>query len=369
LTKIRKPKIWKRLCLLAAALSCVSASPAAEQDSLKQAVALFNKGDYAACTALLNRDINGSLKNNAAAHYYLGTALLRLNQNNAAAEHYLSTSKLAPGTVYDDYSRKALKSIMARAGNMPNSLKEQYQALTNPGRSGQTAATNSQSTNSGYRQTEDDDQTLPTAALKDVDSTFISTGRHTADTDRTLVQVMRAIKLVPKNIVDELKAGGISVLVTPTILEAMPGSAMDKPRGYDHGGGYTNCGALFHSPRIFIGERVSYLSSVPYLNRNIASSMLHEMGHAYDSVKGHLSQSGEFDRCYKEDFSHITNTQRTRHSYYTQSDGAGASEIFAQLFSYAIYKSQVKADEDASDLQITFPRCTKYIKDLIKSNR
>ena len=97
--------------------------------------------------------------------------------------------------------------------------------------------------------------------------------------------------------------------------------------------------------------------------------LLHEMGHAYDSVKGHLSQSGEFDRCYKEDFSHITNTQRTRHSYYTQSDGAGASEIFAQLFSYAIYKSQVKADEDASDLQITFPRCTKHIKDLIKSNR
>ncbi|MBI5172208.1 MAG: hypothetical protein HY986_04935 [Candidatus Melainabacteria bacterium] len=369
MTSSQKVKIWKRLCLLAAALPCVSASPAAAQDSLKQAVAMFNKGDFSSCTALLNRDINGSLKSNATAHYYLGTALLRLNQNNAAAEHYLATSKLAPGTVYDDYSRKALKSIMGRAGNMPHSLKEQYQALTNQGSTSQTAASNSESTKSNYRQSEDDDQTLPTAALKDIDSTFISAGRRTADTDRALIQVCRAVKLVPKTIVDELKAGGISVLVTPTILEAMPGSAMEKPRGYDHGGGYTNCGAMFHHPRIYIGERVSYLSSVPYPNRNIASSMLHEMGHAYDSVKGHLSQTGEFERCYKEDFSHITNTQRTRHSYYTQSDGAGASELFAQLFSYAIYKTQVRADEDASDLQVTFPRCTKYIKDLIKSNR
>ncbi len=353
---------------MAAALSCVG-PPAMAQDSLRQAVALFNKGDFSACTTLLTRDINGSLKSNAAAHYYLGTALLRMNQNNGAAEHYLATSKLAPGTVYDDYSRKALKSIMARAGNMPNTLKEQYQALTNQGRTGQTTASNSESTNSGYRQTEDNDQTLPAAALKDVDSTFITVGRRTADTDRTLVLVCRAVKLVPKNIVDELKAGGISVLVTPTVLEALPGSAMDRPRGYDHGGGYTNCGAMFRHPRIYIGERVSYLSSVPYPNRNIASSMLHEMGHAYDSVKGHLSQTGDFERLYKEDFSHITNTQRTRHSYYTQPDGAGASELFAQLFSYAIYKTQVRADEDASDLQVTFPLCTKYIKDLIKSNR
>ncbi len=362
-------------CLYAAAIALYcgfSGTAALAQESLKQAIALYNKNDFASCTAILSKDINGSLRNNASAHYYLATACLRQGQNNAAAEHYLATSRLAPGTVYDSYSKKALQSIMARASTVSAAIKEQYQrqssqvqTATSSGAS--SVSSTSSSSSAGF--SEVSDPTLQPASLKDVDTTFITVQRRTADTDLTLIQVCRALKSVPKEIVEDLKSGGITVVVTPTVLEAMPGYAMEKPRGYAHGGGYTNAGALFHSPRIVIGERVSYLSSVPEPNSRIASSMLHEMGHAYDHIKGHISQKGKFKECYQEDFSHITNTQRTRHSYYTQENGAGASELFAELFSYGIYKSQLRSEQGAADLQLTFPRCTKYIADLIRSNR
>ncbi|MBP9808885.1 hypothetical protein KBF38_11345 [bacterium] len=342
------------------------------QASLNQAIALYNKNDFASCSSLLSKDINGSLRNNASAHYYLASAYLRLGQNNAAVEHYLATSRLAPGTVYDTYSKKALQSIMARAGNVPEAIKDQIKRQSSQGQA-QTAAstgsnTESNSSSSG-RVSEIDDPTLASATLKDVDSSFITVLRHTADTDRALIQVCRALKLVPKQIVDDLKGGGITVLVTPTVLEAKPGSAMEKPRGYNNGGGYTNAGALFSHPRIVIGERVSYLSGVAQPNNSVASAMLHEMGHAYDHVRGGLSHKGKFKDCYQQDFGHITNTQRTKHSYYTQEGDAGASELFAQLFSYDIYKSQVRNDQEAADLQATFPLCTKYMSDLIRSNR
>lgn len=340
------------------------------QASLNQAIALYNKNDFASCSSLLSKDINGTLRNNVGAHYYLASALLRLGQNNAAAEHYLATSRLAPGTVYDTYSKKALQSIMARASNLPEAIKQQITRQSSSGQAqtaSSTGTNTSRSSNTGFNETSD--PTLAAATLKDVDSTFITVLRRNADTDPTLIQICRALKLVPKQIVDDLKGGGITVLVTPTVLEAMPDSAMEKPRGYNHGGGYTNAGALFSHPRIVIGERVSYLSSVPQLNTTVASAMLHEMGHAYDHVQGGLSHKGKFKDCYKQDFAHITNTQRTKHSYYTQEGDAGASELFAQLFSYCIYKSQVSADQDAADLQVTFPLCTKYMSDLIRSNR
>lgn len=358
---------------MAVLFSCfANSTQALAQESLKQAIAFYNKNDFASCSGLLAKDINGSLRNNVGAHYYLASALFRLGQSNNAAEHYLATSRLAPGTVYDTYSRKALQTIMARAGNMPEALKEGYKRLNSTGQA-QTAVstgsnTESNSSSSG-RFSEIDDPTLAAATLKDVDSSFITILRHNADTDRTVIQVCRALKLVPKQIVEDLKGAGITVLVTPTVLEAMPGSAMEKPRGYNHGGGYTNCGALFSHPRIIIGERVSYLSGVAQPNTSVASAMLHEMGHAYDHVQGNLSHKGKFKDCYQQDFAHITNTQRTKHSYYTQEDGAGASELFAQLFSYNIYQSQVRNDQEAADLQVTFPLCTKYMSDLIRSNR
>ena len=349
-------------------ITCLwSGTAALAQESLKQAIALYNKNDFATCSSVLSKDINGPLKNNYAAHYYLASALFRLGQNNAAAEHYLTTSRLAPGTVYDAYSKKVLASIMSRASNLPESLKAEYRrqtAQTKP--QTQTASTSS---NSNDDVDETNDPTLAPATLKDVDSSFITIARQGADTDRTVIQVCRALKLVPKQIVDDLKGGGIKVLVTPTVLEAMPGSAMEKPRGYNHGGGYTNAAAVFSHPNIIIGERVSYLSGVPEPNTRVASAMLHEMGHAYDHVQGGLSHRGKFKDCYDQDFAHITNTQRTKHGYYTQEDGAGASELFAQLFSYCLYSAQISSDRHGADLQATFPLCTKHMSELIKRNR
>lgn len=294
----------EQLCIIAVVFSLfVPVTQVFAQDNLKQAIALYDKNDFASCAGLLSKDINGSLKNNVSAHYYLASAYLRLGQSNAAIEQYLATSRLAPGTVYDDYSRKALQTLLARASNLPESIKKQLRLQPSSGQA--NTGTGSRSVR---RQSVDEtnDPALSSATLQDVDSTFITVLRHNADTDRTLILVCKALKSVPKTIVDDLKSGGITVLVTPTVLEAMPGAAMEKPRGYNHGGGYSNAGALFHSPRIIIGERVSYLSGVPQLNDRVAAAMLHEMGHAYDHVKGGLSQSGKFRDCYQEDFGHIT---------------------------------------------------------------
>jgi PDZ domain len=198
-----------------------------------------------------------------------------------------------------------------------------------------------------------------------VDKRLIAIQRHTADTDAIYDQVVAALNVVPKSVKLDLANYGVKILITPTIIEANPSFATEKPRGYIHGGGYDNCPGLYNNGTkdLYIAERAAWKNSPPQLNRWVLSTSLHELGHAYDYCKGHLSSSDAFIKAYEEDSGRLNNSQRTEFNYFLQEAGAGPTELFAELFAL----SQSKAggiDERSPDLGRAFRKSFEYVRSL-----
>ncbi len=338
-----------------------SGALAAPDQSLRQAIEAYNKADYQRCTTLLEGACADGLSRDATAHYYLANSLIKLKRGREARAHYEITAALAPNTALANYANSGLASLNGAARNTEV-----------PARKSAAPAVNDAVAAEEEKKKQQEEALYPTAVPKDfnpasIDKTLVEVKRTTADTNFALSQVDRALKIVPKKIRDELKDFGVKVMVTPGMVEADPDLAMERPRGYVHGGGYTNCPAMYrgNSKLILISERVSWKSSVPRQNPEICASMLHEMGHAFDHCRRNLSQNPVYTRNYTEDLQCLTNTQKNTFPYYTQGDGAGESELFAELFSFAADPRLLTVPYNAS-LAKTFPKTFKYITNVIK---
>jgi len=335
---------------------------AAAPNIRQQAIDAYNKADYQRCTTLLEAACLASLANDPTAHYYLANALVKLHRVKEAKAHYETAVNLAPNTALSKYAIAGLANLggsargpASAAGAKPVSeeVKETAQA------------------NEDKKQQEEE-ALYPMTIPKDfnpanVDKTLIEIKRPTADTNFALSQVDRALKIVPKGLRDELREFGIKVMITPGMLEADPELATEVPRGYVHGGGYTNCPAMYRGnlKQILISERYSWKSSVPRLNPQICASMLHEMGHAFDHCRNNISQRATYMNIYAEDLGHLSNTQKNTFPYYTQGDGAGETELFAELFSFAADPRLLSIAYN-NDLAKAFPKTFKYITNVIK---
>lgn len=176
-------------------------------------------------------------------------------------------------------------------------------------------------------------------------------------------QVRQALAKVPARIQEAIKQAGIAVLIVPDVLTAQPHLNVEKPRGYHHGGGYDNCGGLFYSrdKKVYICERLSYNNSPLRENWYVGSTALHEMGHAYDHTGG-FSKSDGFIKAYEDDGKYLGSEQRKKFEYFLQENDDGRSEMFAELF---LANASPKEDASASDLSKAFPRCTRYVGELI----
>lgn len=93
--------------------------------------------------------------------------------------------------------------------------------------------------------------------------------------------------------------------------------------------------------------------------------MLHEMGHALDHCRNFPSAGSAFAAIYKRDADKQSNTERSKFQYYTQEGDAGASELFAQLFSIAVDPRLLQKDGN-KQLAEGFPSSLSYIKTLIR---
>jgi len=181
-----------------------------------------------------------------------------------------------------------------------------------------------------------------------------------------LYQIDQALRKLPDSVKQTLQTGGLQIIVSPTLVDARPELAADRPTAYVHGGGYENCPGFFDGTgKIYIPEKVQYRSNVAQLNRRVLSTILHEMGHAFDHYQSGLSRRDPFAQCYTDDMGHLTMTQKTKHYYYTQAD-AGPAECFAEIFSYVMNPAEIKYDADAADLAQCFPRCLNQIKKITK---
>jgi tetratricopeptide (TPR) repeat protein len=189
--------------------------------------------------------------------------------------------------------------------------------------------------------------------------------RHTSDTDAMRSEVVSNLVQLSPNMRTTLGDWGLKIEITPTILDAMPDLVNERPRGYSHGGGYTNCGGLYMGGHktLYVSERVSPGTYVPHLNTRMGPTFFHEFGHAFDHCK-QVSTSDTFKSAYQSDNGHLTNGLREHFYYYTQSEEAGPSELFAELFACAV-RPAADLDTDSLNLTKTFPACFAQVKKVV----
>jgi hypothetical protein len=193
-----------------------------------------------------------------------------------------------------------------------------------------------------------------------IDLEMISIFRTSADSAPAYNRVIQALHHIPSTRRDDLSKWGLKIVIAPTIVDAHPQFATEKPRGYLHGGTYQNCPGLFmpNTKTIYVAEKASMGNNPFQQNVWIFSTVLHEFGHALDAME-YRSKSADFTKAYTEDSQRLTNELRNTFYYFTQSDEAGPSELFAELFSIASGGSGYAPGMDSA-----FPRSFKYVKQI-----
>ena len=118
-----------------------------------------------------------------------------------------------------------------------------------------------------------DDETEPTSESASVaqapvhadaeDIAIVKIHRRTADTSYIYDEVLRALHTIPKQVKRDLIDSGCSILICPSVNEAMPENSQDKPRGYTNGGGQDNVFGQFMPSKktILIAEKAAYNNS------------------------------------------------------------------------------------------------------------
>ncbi len=193
----------------------------------------------------------------------------------------------------------------------------------------------------------------------------IEISRNSIYSENARQDVLSALSLIPKQIRDDMNGWGLKVKIVPSIVDDDRSLSIDKPRGYTHGGGYDNCPGMYtHKKVILIPERVSWKNSPMGPNWQIKSTMLHEMGHAYDHFRS-CSTSPEFEAAYEKDSVVIPNEGRRKWEYYLQADGGGQSECFAELFAYSMSDDKKRS----AGINQAFPKCFSYINKLVNYSK
>lgn len=160
---------------------------------------------------------------------------------------------------------------------------------------------------------------------------------------------------------------GYSIVISPTMLTAVPGWQGGTPRGWDEDSNYDNVGGLFqgHLFRMVIPEQVqSREKPYKYVPNNRAElTIRHEFGHAYDHYQGGISQSDNFVDAYSFDVQRLRGQDLTRFGYFLQPNGAGNQELFAELFA-AAYTPNSTENARYTALLKAFPRTADLVMKL-----
>lgn len=163
------------------------------------------------------------------------------------------------------------------------------------------------------------------------------------------------------NVKSDFQSFGLTILLTPTKNEARPDLINQKPRGYDTGGGYDNCPGFFMpgEKKIYVAEKYGVYSQPFRVSDSVLETILHECGHAYDAMRADASKSEAFLTVYRQDCGKLTNESRRGVTYFLQADSAGPSELFADLFAFAMAPEL----KDESSVKTCFPLTYQFMKD------
>lgn len=182
--------------------------------------------------------------------------------------------------------------------------------------------------------------------------------------DPVYALVTKGLATIPKNIRKAMVESGYSVVISPTMLSAIPNWQGGTPRGWDEDSNYDNVGGLFQGGlfRMVIAEQVQSrerpFRNVP--NTRAELTMRHEFGHAYDHYQGGISQTDTFCDAYNLDAQRLRGDELTRFAYFLQPNGAGNQELFAELFA-AAYTPNSSDNERYTALLKAFPRTADLV--------
>jgi hypothetical protein len=198
------------------------------------------------------------------------------------------------------------------------------------------------------------------------DSKLISIFKRTHDTPFVYGEVLRAIGYLPADLKEILYGDGVKIVLTPSVLEALPDLATNAPRGYRYYSSYNYCGALY-SPKnktVYVAEQVPYRRDLVASQLQLTATLLHEVGHAIDYAKG-ASKAEAYLEAYKNDTGHISNSDRSRFDYFTIDNEGGAEEMFAELFAIALCPPKERG-ESSRGLEQAFPKTYQYVKNIAR---
>src|SRR5262249_24887980 len=94
---------------------------------------------------------------------------------------------------------------------------------------------------------------------------------------------------IPHTYRNRLEVNNYKVVLAPTVLDAMPELAGQRPRGFADGASWHNTNGTFdrRTGRIIIGEKYNATNQGgKMVSGPLDATVLHEFGHAYDFYLG-----------------------------------------------------------------------------------
>jgi hypothetical protein len=174
--------------------------------------------------------------------------------------------------------------------------------------------------------------------------------------------VQAAAARIPPALQAALSAARVKVWGVGRIIERWPVYAERTPRGYD-GGGYEFCSATYWPEQgwCIIADEFVCNRSRQWSKERDPWAVVHELGHGFDErVCGDDSQRPAFRAAHAAEaarlHAHAPEGIRTMLAYFTQPDGAGASELYAEAFALPFVHTPF-----AALLREWFPACVEHV--------
>jgi hypothetical protein len=332
-----------------------------------EAVHLYMTGDYNAAKLCFWRISQVSPKS-FKSHYYLANSFMRLGDSKNAQQWYENCLKCGHDAEISRNCLAALsyfkKSADSKAvKNESNTIKSDTGPSTgfpDKSKSGFSSPLCSPSRDTAGETVNRQLKSLPTGLVRYLDET------STPDSNISRL-VQYGVESIPDKLMTKLMAAGFSIVITPTMLDAMPCKSGVSLQGYGEDSNYDNAAALFQpeSKRVLIAQKLQLRkeSAVFHNNDFAADAVRHELGHAYDCYAGYPSRSKDFETAYNQDKKELSAFDQNRFSYFLQPGDRGRSELFAEFFA-AKYTPENWQTKRTLDLLNAFKRVIPLMKDI-----
>jgi hypothetical protein len=183
----------------------------------------------------------------------------------------------------------------------------------------------------------------------------VSKFQKSEEGQRLLATVQSVVHRLPSQLVSQLVKAGIRIAVVPN-MDCIPRHIGDD---------YFDTTGLFWRDHLIVIPQKVFSSNSLLDNDEVEFSALHEIGHAFDSLKGDLSQTHDFKSFYATDYGKLNQIEKSKIAYLVEGyDDMSRCQLFAEVFAL-VYAFQIGVEPQNRQLEWDFPNCYAYIRDRV----